>query len=319
MPNFARLLLRTCTLPIIFGVGVVQADVTYEGSAGINNQILEPADCNNCHSGQAGRPRLNSYDDATAEVNDIIDRINRPQGDPFLMPRNGTKLDPARLSLMNKWKANGVPQWRPPELAVTGHSLLGFDSVQLAGTLDENGRDTQGFFKYWTGNTEPENCPLNNSFLNGCTATVSPDGSGGDDTDQPFAMNAEGLNCATTYHFRAMSQQNGQFNTQGSPTTLSFMTSMGADSDNDTICETVDNCPLDSNTDQLDTNNDAEGDACDLDDDGDGIDDIGDNCPLMANADQQDTDDNGVGDVCENDSLCFPVQSSNGKTSLICL
>ena len=44
-----------------------------------------------------------------------------------------------------------------------------------------------------------------------------------------------------------------------------------------------DNCPLIANPDQLDTDSDGTGDACDTDDDGDGDNDGSDNCPLIAN------------------------------------
>lgn len=71
------------------------------------------------------------------------------------------------------------------------------------------------------------------------------------------------------------------------------------DDDNDGILDVDDNCPLTSNADQLNTDNDSMGDVCDEDDDNDGILDINDNCPLTANADQADTDGDGIGDVCE--------------------
>ena len=37
---------------------------------------------------------------------------------------------------------------------------------------------------------------------------------------------------------------------------------------------------------------------CDTDDDGDGVVDSDDNCPLISNADQADWNNNGIGDVC---------------------
>ena len=73
------------------------------------------------------------------------------------------------------------------------------------------------------------------------------------------------------------------------------------DDDNDDDLDTADNCPLVSNPNQTDTNGDGEGDACDDNDDKDLIPDAQDNCPLVTNHDQLDTDGDGVGDECDSD------------------
>ena len=48
----------------------------------------------------------------------------------------------------------------------------------------------------------------------------------------------------------------------------------------------IDNCPEDANADQLDSDGDLAGNACDPDDDNDGLFDVADNCPLVPNPSQ---------------------------------
>ncbi|NER17960.1 thrombospondin type 3 repeat-containing protein [Spongiivirga citrea] len=74
------------------------------------------------------------------------------------------------------------------------------------------------------------------------------------------------------------------------------------DDDNDGVLDVDDNCPLNANANQLDTDGDGIGDVCDTDDDGDGILDVDDNCPLNPNANQADEDGDGIGDLCDDDA-----------------
>jgi len=61
-------------------------------------------------------------------------------------------------------------------------------------------------------------------------------------------------------------------------------------------------------------------DGCEIDDDdNDGVANDQDNCPLDDNPDQADSNANGIGNVCENDEICFPIKASNGAVAMICL
>ncbi|MFP4844427.1 choice-of-anchor B family protein [Winogradskyella sp. PE311] len=84
------------------------------------------------------------------------------------------------------------------------------------------------------------------------------------------------------------------------------------DTDNDEFFDENDNCPLVSNIDQLDTDGDGLGDACDDDDDDDGILDSDDNCPTFPNPNQADDDGDGIGNPCDDETIVPQFPCING-------
>jgi Thrombospondin type 3 repeat len=81
----------------------------------------------------------------------------------------------------------------------------------------------------------------------------------------------------------------------------------GEDADHDGILDSFDNCPAVANPDQLNTDGDAEGDACDADDDNDGFPDEVDPCPLDSSCGPgtgADADGDGVEDDADR---CVPT------------
>jgi hypothetical protein len=77
------------------------------------------------------------------------------------------------------------------------------------------------------------------------------------------------------------------------------------DFDEDGVADSTDNCPADSNADQLDSDSDLQGNVCDTDDDGDGLSDADE---LLASTDplNGDSDDDGVADGSD----AFPLDGT---------
>jgi subtilisin family serine protease len=80
---------------------------------------------------------------------------------------------------------------------------------------------------------------------------------------------------------------------------VAYVTAGGPDADYDGVQDSADDCPADRNTDQVDTDGDGLGDACDPDVDDDAVTNTTDNCPTVGNPGQADADSDGQGDACD--------------------
>jgi len=80
---------------------------------------------------------------------------------------------------------------------------------------------------------------------------------------------------------------------------VSVSLTVESDGDGDGIADNADNCPGDSNSAQLDTDNDGNGNACDIDDDNDGVLDTADAFALISLGSLTDTDGDGRPNDCD--------------------
>lgn len=72
--------------------------------------IIE-ANCIICHSpgGAASFQPWTSYNQVKNNIDNIINRISRPVGDPQKMPQGGS-LSPVQIEIITKWKADGLTE-----------------------------------------------------------------------------------------------------------------------------------------------------------------------------------------------------------------
>lgn len=67
------------------------------------------ANCISCHSpgGAASFQPWTSYNQVKNNIDNIINRVGRPNGDPQKMPQGGS-LSPTQINIITKWKADGL-------------------------------------------------------------------------------------------------------------------------------------------------------------------------------------------------------------------
>jgi hypothetical protein len=173
------------------------------------------------------------------------------------------------------------------------------------------------------GAEKPDVCCLDNAAPdnNGTLDyTPIPDNEPGSDRVDPgFDLANDGLGIDSTTK-DVTADVAPDTSTPGDQTTQPEQISPTQDQDGDGVANGLDNCPLVPNPDQLDSNKDGYGDACQLesyaaccpgddcllDSDGDSIPDLVDLCPFTPNPQgiesNLDSDGDGIGDICD-DSL----------------
>lgn len=64
--------------------------------------------CGECHSASSSQTNYLDYNTARNSVTNILDRIQREEGESGFMPRNGDKLSQEQIDLIVQWREDGL-------------------------------------------------------------------------------------------------------------------------------------------------------------------------------------------------------------------
>jgi len=110
LPLFGLLILMNCdtkTYDEISDVKPITTVVSYNK----NVKSIIDNNCVVCHSPTGSNPYapLTDYTSVKNAVDEILDRIQRPNGDPLKMPQ-GRTLSQDNINVIIKWKADGLQE-----------------------------------------------------------------------------------------------------------------------------------------------------------------------------------------------------------------
>ncbi|MBH1960046.1 MAG: cytochrome c [Flavobacteriia bacterium] len=91
----------------------ISEKVSLPATVAYTNDIkpLIATNCTVCHSpgGASGFFPLTDYTLVKNAIDNILDRVQRPNGDPQKMPQGGS-LSPSNIDLLKKWKNDGLKE-----------------------------------------------------------------------------------------------------------------------------------------------------------------------------------------------------------------
>ena len=228
-PGFISATLARSVLLVALGYsGVASALVTFNGTNGVDARIISNGGCAGCHgtstaaacTGTAVSTLWLDDDSASARrtttsscYTDIADKISASPSYGVRMPQGGPFFGASDLSLFSQWNTDGRLLHAAPTVTTQSATSITNSSATLRSATAANGASTNVNYRY----------ALNFSLTSSPVTTANTAiGSGGGTGTSSANRAISGLNCGTTYYFRAQGT-NSQGTTNGS--TLNFNTS----------------------------------------------------------------------------------------------